>query len=987
MPLKNIGNSIQEINFPINVYSYIKDVDEAKKEYPKDSGLNYNSTFGQGNFFNEVVGNKFFPVYMPNNEIPRSSYRSGVENFNDLTSFLQDGVFYVKPGEYSIEGTVIYLNYLNYQNLATSTLAQELLTVPVYATKPSLNFFKAAVYKNESFWMSPSEHNIAGEYSPQNYIGYSFTDDQNLWVNNYVYRESEVKLPVVSKRFYEADFDISSESLELHAELLGVIQDKDLGTSQYFNSIYSPMTEVTSTPGVLTDSKTHIAVDTDGTIDFYTLKNSYMESELFALEQILKQIADDPGGGGPSEYDGEKVCYVNRYKGEVFFSKQTLSGAISSLSLPPPGGGIVSNGVAIPSQYLTGGELDPSENPYFVITFDEPSIAAMFDDCGLVRISGVGSGYGAKQNVLIFNKIGSKTVQFRWPDFEEYLGDPLYTKETFGDKIFIYPYSAMFTPDEGAKVYALYDAVIEFQKEVPTAKREFLFSEIKPWLWKKQRTIAVLSKSEKVYPYYISLKPIETPYLYTKDGISVYGPLYNGAEIVLLEGQVTSYDGQPVIECDVTVNVLTGEGNLDGEVSIVATTDDEGKFYTSYDPKSSRAAWLNFKDADIVRGATSTTLHANSDYNDSKLFEYINSGDQQVIVYTILKDDGSLGTLGNRLILGSKDSLLSEVSPSQEYKKMLTGPFGDRFEGRGSYGFYIFDFFSEEDVAKYVGGKVKLSYLSYSGFENEVDFVIKDIQSYPEVWRTADPLVYEYQYPKDIIDYRFNTYLILIEEIATDELTNAADINTIGVASFFTSSDVQYDDAELNGRRVVIAESKTPRENWLHPSIDDYSINKPIFGPVFTSTYDSNTKRFTVNSVLPLSNSTDPTKVIAGFSLFPEKFATLQATTLGKYNIPIYSNKAQFYITLNDRDKGVVKTLLNKYVPYGFRIRDDVNYAGSSTIDMETFLTINVSSGNSFSSHKFPLISYLDGNGIIYSGTAYKTDSSSLGLTLKSTED
>jgi len=981
MALKNIENSIQEINFPINIYSYIGDVDEIKKEYPKDSGLNYNSTFGQGNFFNEVVGNKFFPVYMPTNEIPRSSYRSGVENFNDLTSSLKDGVFYVKPGEYSIQGTVMYLNYLNYQNLATSTLAQQVLTLPTYNTKPSLNFFKAAVYKNESFWMSPSEHNIAGEYSPQNYIGYSFTNDQNLLVNNYVYRGSEIKLPVVSKRFYEADFDISSESLELHAELLGVIQAKNVKTTQYFNSVYSPMTEITSSPGVLTDSKTHIAVDTDGTVDFYTLKNSYMEAELYGLEQILKKIADDPGGPGISEYDGEKVCYVNRYKGEVFFSKRTLLGNISSLSLPNFGG----TGVAIPSQYLTGGELDPSENPYFVITFDEPSIAAMFDDCGLVRITGVDSGYIPKENVLIFNKIGSKTVQFRWPDFEEYLGDPLYTKETFGNKIFINPYTAMLTPDVDSKVYALYDAVIEFQKEVPIAKREFLFSEIKPWLWKKQRTIAVLSKSEKVYPYYISLKPIDTPYLYTKNGISVYGPLYNGAEIVLLEGQVTSYDGQPVIECDVTVNVLTGEGNLDGETSIVVTTDDEGKFYTSYDPKSSRAAWLNFKDGDIIRGATSTTLHANSDYNDSKLFEYINSGDQEVIIYTILKDDGSLGTLGNRLILGSKDYLLSGMSPREEYKKMLTGPFGYRFEGRGLHGFYIFDFLSEEDVAKYVGGKVKLSYLSYSGSDTEADFIIKDIQSYPEVWRTADPLVY--QYPKDIIDYRFNTYLVFIEEIDTNGVVNAADINTIGVASFFTSSDVQYDNAKLNGRRVVIAEAKTHREDWLHPSIDDYLIDKQIFGPVFTSTYNSYNRSFTVNSVLPLSDSSDPSKIIAGFSLFPEKFATLQATTLGKYNIPIYSNKAQFYITLNDRDRGVVKTLLNKYVPYGFRIRDDVNYVGSSTIDMETFLTINVTSGNSFSSHKFPLISYLDGNGIIYSGTAYKTDSSSLGLTLKSTED
>jgi hypothetical protein len=559
------------------------------------------------------------------------------------------------------------------------------------------------------------------------------------------------------------------------------------------------------------------------------------------------------------------------------------------------------------------------------------------------------------------------------------MGDPLYTKNSFGNTINILGYSFLAIPEESSKIYALYDAVIEFQKEVPCAKREFLSSEIKPWLWKKQRTIAVLSKSEKVYPYYISLRPIDSSFLYTRDGASVYGPLYNGAELVLLEGEVTSYDGQPVIECEVTVNVLVGQGTLDGETSITVTTDDEGKFYTSYDPKSSRATWLNFKDADIVRGASSTTLHANGDYNKASIFQYINSGAQEVIVYTILKDDGSIGTVGERLILTDKSSLTVDTPVETTYRQMLTAPFEDRMKGVGLHGFYIFDFLSKEDILKYVGGKVKLSYLSVeTGFETEADFTITDIQEYPEAW--WDSVAEEYVYPNGNIDYRFNTYLVFVEK---PELIDMADIDTIGVAAFFTAADIEYSDEYLNGRRVVIAETKDP-EDWIHPSLE--STSKPIFGPVFASSYDSITQTFTVDSVLPWSDSSDPNTTVAGFSLIPERFAILQATTLGKYNIPIYSNKVQFYITLNNRDKGVVKTLLNKYVPYGFRLRDSKSQ-DSSTLNMETFLTINISSGNSFLNPKFPLISYLDGNGIIYSDIAYQTNSSSLDLTLKSTPD
>jgi hypothetical protein len=69
----------------------------------------------------------------------------------------------------------------------------------------------------------------------------------------------------------------------------------------------------------------------------------------------------------------------------------------------------------------------------------------------------------------------------------------------------------------------------------------------------------------------------------------------------------------------------------------------------------------------------------------------------------------------------------------------------------------------------------------------------------------------------------------------------------------------------------------------------------------------------------------------------------------------------------NDADRGVVENVLKTVkVPYGFRLVDG-NSEVSSTLDTSTFLTVNYLPGASLSGiNKYPLISYIGLNGIIY---------------------
>jgi hypothetical protein len=135
---------------------------------------------------------------------------------------------------------------------------------------------------------------------------------------------------------------------------------------------------------------------------------------------------------------------------------------------------------------------------------------------------------------------------------------------------------------------------------------------------------------------------------------------------------------------------------------------------------------------------------------------------------------------------------------------------------------------------------------------------------------------------------------------------------------------------------------------------------------------------------LPIPSNTNRDVILAGYALIPDKEAAIQARTASEDEV-IYSNVVSFEIELNVRDKGVVEnTLKTIKVPYGFRFRDE-NSDASSTIGTETFLTVNALPGTSLTNPKYPVISYLTSNGIIYmDDVAYQHSSTSVNFTIES---
>ena len=956
MPNNEVTNLVN-VTYPINVYSYISSLDRLAKRYPNRTNFSFSTTF-QGE--EDAEKNLFLTKYMPNNEIPRNFYRSGILSTSALESEVKSGKLYVKPGEFQIEGTDMALNYDTFATSATTLASSNSLSL-LYAESARLALIKTGIYREESLWMSPKENSTI-EGAEENYLGYAITagiteDSPTLLVNNYILNQENTEIPIYRKRFNEEDYEINSDNLAYFAELLGEIAP-DNNTFPSFVTLYSPITEVSSDPGSFSDNKTHIAIDYgNNTIDHYYCANSYIEAELLALEKAYQNIIDETETSIYSPSLKYNYCYLNRFKGEVIFKEEIITGS-----------GFIP--AIIPAEYCNANVFLVGSS-HFVLTLDINSVKR-FGDIGLVKIQS-----GLVSEIFRFNKIDSKRIQFHRLYFDTYEGEELFTKVPLGNSISITPFSVLNYPssESSLKIYAIYDALIEFQQEIPNSPRKPLSSDLKPWLWKKQRTIAVLSKSEKLYPYKITLRPIDIEYMSKLNNVYTYGPIYNGAELILLEGEVLTKNNQPIPEQEVLVEILIGPGFVEGGRSINVTTNDEGKFYLTYNPNGSRFNWLYFFDEDINRDGNTTTLTVNPANNNSS-YEYISSGLHNSIIYAILKDDPSQGSVGQILDTGSLQYILRvENTPLEDkWQKILAiNTLNGRLKTEGAhFGFYIFNFLKEDEILKYINGSVILN--------EDQEYRIKNITLYPEAWFDGD--TENFDYPSDESMYGLHTYFVAIED--TSLSGNALDTNLIiEKAQFFGMNDLKYAKKDLNGRRVIISEEKS-QEEWVHPSVNNYSSSKPIFGPVMTVSYDETEKKFLVDARLPISDSMDITQNVAGYCLNPETFAVLQASTLGRNNIKIYSNKVKFYIILNEKDKGVVKTILNKYVPYGFRLEDD-RIKSSSTMDVETFLTVNTTSGISFNP-RFPVISYIDSNGIIYSDIVYKSITSSLDLVIKSTD-
>ena len=910
-----------EQKYPVYIETAILNVEKAKEVFPITSNINSYSTVSQrdGRYFSTDL---MYSLRKNRSEVPMAFYRNGIMSERSLENFLENNKLYVKPGEYRLRGETLYHGYDSFANYSTdmdgrTTLNVDDPFVPFYSNA-RINFLTSYVYKRENGRLglitSPKDQgSIDNPVTTDKYIGYDFADSSeltNLIVNNYIQKEEDSVL-----KFKASAPDASDVWLNGNFHLLCEYLGEAKGTAnQVFKTKYFPISEAGPDNSNFSDNLTHIGVvSADGSSwDFYQIFESYQAA-----------LADS---------SNEYSCYFDRYTGRIYFSRQ-------GLNLPEDLEYIVGNGTIVNN--VVGQTIDiPGKDWNYL------------EDDGAIQISLDGINF----ETVKFQKATQNKIQITTTG-DDYSGD-----------IRIYP-AEYFTYPSG-KVYAFYTTVMGFEKEVNSSVRKLTEKEIEPWLWVGQKTIAVLAK-DKVFPAKITLRALDMPLARRSGNSLVYGPLYYGAEIAILEGEVLSYNDEPIVNQEVTISIKQGPGMLNGSKTINVITNDDGKFYINYYPQENSFTFLRFKDTDITYQGTKTFLRANSSYNDLDLISLGSSGAESCIIYAILKDDGSLGTTGKRHVINA-----AQYSDYSIYESLgVITELPDRLSNlMSSSGIVFTNFLRDDEVSGYRNGQVTIFDSSLGEY---VSLKIKDIVKAPEYWWDGT-----WDIPNE--EAKQSTYVILLQPEESDIYSTITSFDTIWLKK---ETDVYYDSTLLNGRKCILSELKSPpRTNWKHPNVEGYPS---VYGPIMTTFYNGSQNKFTVESVLPTSSSTDPMIDIAGYALIPEKSVVIQAQTTNEDDI-IYSNNVEFEIKLNNRDKGVVENILGTFkVPYGFRLVGNGDDS-SSTIGTATFLTINKVSGampNTTSSTKYPLISRLGVNGIIYldsanEETVYQPSSSSVKFTI-----
>ena len=910
--------------YSIYIDSFISDVKKAKDAFPTESSM---STYSQYDnelqptpgvlndtyFGSNEIGQLFWALRKNPNEVHRSMYRNGILGDDSLLSMVHKGKIYVKPGEYKIKGDTHYSGYASSINFMTSDDSRTQLNIPMPTNIAALNVISAYVgmrgMSNQIIVSAPKDQaSVSIPIETKEYIGFDFAEDlDQLIVNNYIQRKTDSVIKFKPSNPNASDVWASSNP-EVFCEYLG---KADGSPNQVFNTKFFPISVPANAynDSDFFDNETRIIVVTEGGPVFYKTTESYASA-----------LANAPG-----EY-----CFLDRQKGKIFFGKKPIdTNTYLEIDTVINDGDLFTN-IQIPNGY---GDL--------------------FDDIGYLTIMDE-----TNADTVKFYKVSPYEIQIEQCDYN------------FDGTLKFYPANLLTLPV--GEVYAFYNVTMALQSEQIDTYRQFNSEDLKPWLWNEQKTIAVLSK-DKIQALEITLRAVDVPFIRrSANNIYTYGPLHSGSELVFLEGTVTGDNKEPVINQEVTITVVQGAGTLNGDsITTTIITDDMGMFYVSYDPNVDRNNWIFFKDSDIVLSGGKTTLIVNLAYNNLKDISTVTSGKEEIIVYTIRKDDGTLGTVGKKYTVNE-----SEVAgkPAADY---VSAPFflPDRLLSLGLKGLAFYDFLKEEEIAQYIGGKVTVKSEPTPSVFEDVSLTIKDIVKCPEIWWDAGLETWDFVN----LDQRLTTYAIVLDDGEEDlwlSLTNIREMWFIG------KSDIEYNPNTLNGRKVIIAETKT--SDWKHPAVPDYL---PVYGPVMTYWYEAGARKFTVNSILPTSSSTDRDVTIAGYAMLPDREVILQASTLGEDKL-VYSNKVGFEIELNDRDKGVVENVLKTIkVPYGFRLRDSLSEV-SSTISLSTFLTVNKVPGTSFGDTRYPLISYLDTDGIIYLGnynqeTAYQASSSAVNFTIK----
>lgn len=898
--------------FDIYIDTFITDIDKAAKTFPSLSSHSYGSTYDNvvPTFTTETA---YFALSKNPSEIKKDYYRNGIESESGLMSTVAKQKFFVGAGEYTINGVRNYLNFLNTKEYTTNTVEDTEITINETDTVPSISYISSGVYKrNKSSYnliAAPKEYAKDIEITDK-YLGYEFGNLPNkIIVNNYIQNEDFGKYSFNHSNGIAVNSD---EEMTAISEYVGLAN----GTlNQVFKTKFFPISGFGDPSINSEDNLTRVIVENEGSYTYYLPFNSYIEAEASGVA---------------------KSCFVDRSKGKIYFSKTTFN-------LPE---GESNLRVEVSLSPGSGQQIIPLEGKSGDFFLDEGFINITQESNPLIT------------EVIRFTKIDNFRLQVHG------------VTNTYTTAILITP-SIMLTPPIG-KVYCCYTTVIGLQNAIKNTNKLNLNREIKPWYWTNQRTIAVISKS-KLYPYKIVLKAIDTPFIGV-DPVNIYsyGPILNSAELILLEGTVLDENDQPVPETEVLVYLEEGSGLLNGMKDSLVTSDDSGKFYCTYEPISKNASWVYFKDSDIVRYGGKTRLTINPAYNNLENINLSSSKETNPLVYSILKNDGSIGTIGEPLTFTENTS----STPAENTYRKIIDISGSRYSALGTRGFFFFDRFSDSKAFEYIGGTVTLRMEILPGFSEIVtyEYTIKDIVHYPEAWYSEDSE--SFIFPEE--RYRLNTFLVILEGPSgpiSDEFLY------IQKAWFRSSHEIEFNPTTLNGKKVVI--SKGIDGPWKHPAVQDFT---PTYGVLEAERFENESKTFIVNDTLPDSSSSNKDIDIAGYALIPDMSTIIKAKALSEDDY-VYSNAVKLKITLGEWDRGIAKTLLGQIkVPYGFRLWD-YSAQNASTVGAETFLTINNIAGTSARSSKYPLISHVSSNGIIYLDStgqpkSYRTYPVSLNFTI-----
>jgi hypothetical protein len=926
-----MANKIQQ-TYAINIEASIFDVKKEPDLFPAESSMStYSSTLNRDLSTME----KYWALDKNRAEIPLSYYRNGIVIDTSLMSKLIGNKLYLHPGEYMCQGELRNLITESYTNKATSKDSETFLDLDIGGkgvndiNKAEINFLSTGVYARTagaySMIASPKDHGRAIT-DPYVHIGYEWpTTYDYINVNNYIQNlltnVSKFKATGIAPSVW--DFDDSS--IPYLCEDIGYAN----GTyNQVFKTKYFPISQpATDLSNSMLSGLTRVFTYHEGVLTQWKCYESYYEA----------QISGDAN-----------CCYLDRWNGKFYFvESNALETGFKEI------GDLVYNG-------FTGTSFEKISDVgtgEFKFTIRE-ALADQLLDSGFLQIQI--EQYVPDPPVI-------ETVSYRRVNKTTFIVRDYEAGWHGSIPIKIKPIIGNMTPPLG-KVYVYYNVVIDFCIENNDNAKTPLSREIKPWFWSDQKAIAVLQTSKDL-PYKISLKALDIPFAGQTGSTTSYGPIYSGSEIVLLEGTVTAEDGTPVPEQDVEILVREGFGNFSGERTAYVTTDSEGKFYESYNPNSSRENWIYFKDNQIVRGATGTKLIINESYNDLSSIVINKSESQDVIIYALMTNDSTLGTYGKTKRISSAD--VTGTTLADKYGKIVDIT-ETRIARLGDRAIIVHDFLTDEDMGIYQGGTVTIKAFysgAPSGDPTYVKLKIKDITLYPEAWYSDITEQYEFAENR----HRINTYAIVIDNADT---TYTGMIGNFTSVSLLAKNEKEFNPAKLAmGKKAALAEVKDPAI-WKHPSIEGRT---PVYGPVLTSNYDAQNKIFFTNQILPDSNSADVEKNIAGYALIPKTVNTIYARTFNEDSVYIESNNVLFNIELDQKDLGVATNILKTVkIPFGFRLVDN-NDDSSSTININTFLTLNHVPGVSFNSIKYPTISALGPDGIIYlENSTYTASSDSL---------